>query len=166
MEIILRLVLLFLVIIMPSLACNVSRTRQTGLVFPTDTPLKSLVPTINSTLPVVATASVTLMQVEVYTLTPGLPTETLAPTNTATPQPFCTVQMNVRLRSGPGTDYDHLTTLYVGELLVPFAYVPQGRTEGAWVKIHLADNPDRVGWIIANSYVIACNMDITMLPVP
>lgn len=166
MEIILRLILLLLVVIMPSIACNVSRTRQRGLIFPTDTPTKSLSPTTISTEPEVSIASVTLQSVTEQTSTPGLPTETSAPTNTATPQPFCTVQMNVRLRNGPGVDYDHLTTLYVGELLVPFAYVPQGRTEGAWVKIHLADNPDRVGWVIANSTVIACNMDITMLPTP
>ena len=166
MELILRLVLLLLVVSLPSIACNVSRTRQPGLVFPTNTPTQSPAPTAIGTDTALATVLSTSLPVEIPTTTPGLPTEISTPTNTATPQPFCTVQINVRLRSGPGIDFDHLTTLYVGELLVPFAYVPQGRTEGAWVKIYLADNPDWVGWVIANTTAIACNMDITMLPLP
>lgn len=94
------------------------------------------------------------------------PTVTVTPTQTATPQPFCTVLLNVRLRKGPGVDFDQITTLYVDEMLVPFAYVPQGRTEGAWIKIYLANNPQRVGWVIASSNAIACNLDITQLPLP
>jgi hypothetical protein len=74
--------------------------------------------------------------------------------------------MNVRLRIGPGVDFDQITTLYRDELLVPFAYVPQGRTEGGWVKIYLFNNPKRIGWVTAGSKTIACNLDITSLPLP
>jgi hypothetical protein len=164
MEIILRLVLLLLVISMPSIACNVSRTRQPPLIFPTETPIESLSPTIPSFESVTVSPSALVMGEQ--TRTPVPPTEIVPPTASATPQPYCSVLINVRLRSGPGVDFQHLTTLYVGDLLVPFAYVPQGRTEGAWVKIYLSDNPDRIGWVIANSNIIACNVDITELPAP
>ena len=151
---------------MPSLACNSSRTRQPALAFPTDTPTQSPVLSSATMEPAMTATSGSLLAPEIPPTTFASPTVAVAPTQTATPQPYCTVLVNVRLRSGPGVDFDHLTTLYVNEMLVPFAYVPQGRTDGAWVKIYLANNPKRVGWVIASTNAIACNLDITLLPPP
>lgn len=150
-----------MVVAIYTLACRFSGTSQPVLVFPTDTPTQPPAPTLTATVsptpPILA-----------VTETPGpVPTfVTTTPTITSSPQPLCTVLMNVRLRKGPGIDFDQITTLYRDELFVPFAYVPQGRTEGPWVKIYLSNTPDRIGWVTAGSNVIACNLDITTLPPP
>lgn len=104
---------------------------------PTNTPLPpSPTPTDTPTL---------LLATDTPTLEPATPTEA-PPADTPVPSgPSVTVEVNLNVRTGPGTNYDRIGSLPAGTTVEIL-----GRTSNsAWWQIPYADAPDGKAWISA-----------------
>lgn len=135
---------------------NVVFSNRPGSVQPTRTPLPTFTPApaptpviiaaTNTPVPPPPTPSPTPLVIP-NTPTPTLPVATeQAPADALVPGgPSATVNVNLNVRSGPGTDYERVGTLAEGTTVSII-----GRTaNGAWWQILYADGPDGKGWISA-----------------
>jgi hypothetical protein len=120
---------------------------QTPLIITVVVPATAVPPT-----PLVATTTL-----------PATPVPAALPSATAGPQ--CVVQQNLNLRKGPGTAYTPpITSLETGVILIPQGFSPQGFPGGSWVQV-LDPKSNLIGWVSAGSQFVACNLDVTLLPV-
>jgi len=101
------------------------------------------------------------------TAEPTQPAPTTVPSDpppTATSGPQCTVLKRLNFRKGPGTAYNPpVGVLDVNSEVVPKGYNPQGTPNGAWLQV-LDPVANQIGWVIAASDSITCNIDMTRLP--
>ncbi len=96
---------------------------------------------------------------------PPTPAAQEPPTNSPTPVPLCTVSANaLNLRTGPGTVYEPpLVALPTGMELIPLAFNPSGFPSGQWLQVQVLAN-GQTGWVSVGPQFIACNLDLTGLP--
>jgi hypothetical protein len=87
-------------------------------------------------------------------------TASLAPTQTA----LCSTLVNLKIRSGPGTDYEPpITAVGADTRLIPFGFNPVGVPGGSWVLVSSEDG-SVTGWVSASPEFLVCDLDLTSLP--
>jgi hypothetical protein len=141
---------------------NVVFSNRRGLVEPTRTPLPTFTPAppptsvalapTNTPVPPLATETPTAVMVTPDTPTPVQPAPTeatateVSPADTSVPGgPSVTVDVNLNVRTGPGTNYGRVGSLPEGTTVEI-----TGRNAGStWWQIPFADGPDGKGWISA-----------------
>jgi hypothetical protein len=100
------------------------------------------------------------------TPTPTSPAATQPPAQIPTQTPLCTVVNDGEdLRFGPGTVYQPpLEAVAAGTELTPLAFIAAGFPEGQWLQIQIRVG-GQIGWINAGPQVVACNLNLSALPV-
>jgi hypothetical protein len=86
------------------------------------------------------------------------PTSTLTVTPTPTPKPDAVVVAHVNLRSGPGTEYDIMSTLSPGQALTVTGCI----TDATWLWV----NTERQeGWVINRQDLVILNLPIEQIAI-
>jgi uncharacterized protein YraI len=120
----------------------------------------SLTPTPTATTtPTSTSASTPTPTPKAASMNTSTPTSTLTVTPTPTPKPDAVVVAHVNLRSGPGTEYDIMSTLSPGQVLTVTGRI----ADASWLQV----NTDQMqeGWVVNRANLVTLNLPTEQISV-
>ncbi len=95
---------------------------------------------------------------------PTTTADTIPPTGPPSAASCLVVTAGLNLRPGPGTVYTPpIAGLGHDTELRPLSFVARGFPSGQWIEVQVVSNGSQ-GWVGAASQFVACNIDVTSLP--
>jgi hypothetical protein len=158
---------------------NLVFSNRSGLAQPTRTPLPTFTPAppptpvavvpTNTPVPPSPSPSPTLVLVTPDTPTPAAPAPTEASTTEVPPAESpvpggasVTVDVNLNVRSGPGTNYERIGAVQDGNTVA----IIGRNANSTWWQIPYADGPDAKGWISAGYGTATNTEDVPVVEAP